>query len=82
MSDYTLNDVRAEVERYLAREISASELESRLVPMVWEEDGPRDVLDLAHEVIGLRFEQSGGHITEDDLREDLRKLVPAAATLP
>ncbi|MCY4391556.1 MAG: hypothetical protein OXE43_05820 [Chloroflexi bacterium] len=75
MSDYTLADVRAEVERYLAREIDASELESRLVPMVWDEDGPQDVLDLAHEVIGLRFEQSGGFSTEDQLREDLRKLV-------
>ena len=47
--------------------------------MVWEEDGPKDALDLAHEVIGLRFEQSGGFLTEDQLREDLRKLVPTAA---
>ncbi len=81
MSDYTPADVRAEVERYLAREIDASELESRLVPMVWEEDGPQHVLDLAHEVIGLRFEQSGGFATEDQLREDLRKLV-SSAVLP
>ena len=67
------------VERYLAREIDASELEARLLPMVWEEDGSKDALDLAHEVIGLRFEQSGGFVTEDQLREDLRKLVPTAA---
>ena len=79
MSDYTLADVRAEVERYLARDIDASELEARLLPMVWEGDGPQGVLDLAHEVIGLRFEQSGGFVTEDQLREDLRKLVPTAA---
>ncbi|MDE2670900.1 MAG: hypothetical protein OXI51_14745 [Chloroflexota bacterium] len=79
MSDYTLADVRAEVERYLAREIDASELEARLVPVVWDEEGPQEVLDFAHEVIGLRFEQSGGHVTEEELREDLRKLVAAAA---
>ena len=81
MSDYTLADVCAEVERYLASEIDASELEARLVPVVWEESGPQDVLDLAHEVIGLRFEQSGGFVTEDQLREDLRKLV-STAVLP
>ena len=79
MSDYTLADVRAEVERYLAGDIDASELEARLLPMVWEGDGPQDVLDLAHEVIGLRFEQSGGFVTEDQLREDLWKLVSTAA---
>lgn len=79
MSDYTVADVRAEVERYLAREIDASELEGRLIPMVWDEEGPPEVLALAHEVIGLRFEQSGGYVTEGELREDLRKLVSTAA---
>lgn len=79
MSDYTIADVRAEVERYLAREIDASELEGHLIPMVWEEVGPPDVLDLAHDVVLLLFEHSGGHITERQLRDGLRELLLAPA---
>lgn len=82
MCAFTVAEIHAEVERYLAGEIDASGLESSLIPLVWDEAGPQEALDLAHEVIGLRFEQSGGHITEDNLREGLRKLVSTAATLP
>ena len=82
MCAYTVAEIHAEVERYLAGEIDASDLESSLIPLVWDEVGPAEAIDLALDVVLLRFEQSGGHITEDNLREDLRKLVSAAATLP
>lgn len=81
MSEYTRAVVHAHVERYLAGEIDASDFEGWFIPLVWNEAGPEDVMDLAYEILLLRFEHSGGHITEDQLREGLRELLPAA-TLP
>ena len=82
MCAYTVAEIHAEVERYLAGEIDASDLESSLIPLVWDEVGPTEAIDLALDVVLLRFEQSGGHITEAQLQDGLRELLPAAATLP
>ena len=79
MSVYTLAAVTAEVERYLAGEISVSDLEGWFIPLVWEKAGPEDVLDLAYEILLLRFEYSDGQMSEAQFQNGLREMLPTAA---
>ncbi len=82
MCAYTVAEIHAEVERYLAGEIDASDLESSLIPLVWDEAGPAEAIELALDVVLIRFEHSGGHITDQQFQDGLRELLPAAAAAP
>ena len=79
MSAYTLATVTAEVERYLTGEIGVSDLEGWLIPLVWEKAGPEDVLDLAYEILFLRFQYADEHLSEQQFQDGLRELLPALA---
>ena len=79
MSEYTRAVVHAHVERYLAGEMDASDFEGWFIPLVWEKAGSEDVLDLAYEILLLRFEYSDGQMSEAQFRDGLREMLPTAA---
>lgn len=46
---------------------------------MWEKAGPEDVLDLAYEILFLRFQYADEHLSEEQFQDGLRELLPAAA---
>ncbi|MDE2670743.1 MAG: hypothetical protein OXI51_13950 [Chloroflexota bacterium] len=68
---YTVASVRAQVGRFLMGQLSRQQLDEWLFPLVWFEDGDREVVDLAWSVELLLMEASGGYLSEEELRTGL-----------
>lgn len=76
------DDVVAQVQRYLADELSRDELQDWLVPLVWDSAGlDPQTDDLVNSIQLYLAEFTGGHLTEDELREHLRALLPATVSI-
>lgn len=78
------DDVVAQVQRYLAGELSRDELQDWLVPLVWNPDsGGLDPQtdDLVNSIQLYLAEFTGGHLTENELREYLHALLPATVSI-
>lgn len=71
---YTVASLRAQLRRYIEKEIAWEELSDWLFPLTWRDEGDDEVLRLAWKVQLLLFESSGGHLTDDELRAELRPL--------
>jgi hypothetical protein len=73
------DDAVAQVRRYLAGDLSRDELQDWLVPLVWDPDSagldPKTD-DLVNSIQLYLAEFTGGHLTEEELREHLRALLP------
>jgi hypothetical protein len=77
-------EVVAQVQRYLTGELSRDELQDWLVPLIWdpaamELDPQTD--DLVNSIQLYLAEFTGGHLTEDELREYLHVLLPPTITI-
>ena len=77
---YTVAAVRAQVSKYLLGTIDRVQITEWLTPLVWLEEGDAEAVDLAWEVALLLAEASRGHLTEEELREQLQNL--AAPSVP
>ena len=77
---YTAADVRAMIKNYLADKVDRKQITEWLTPLVWEEKGAAEAVDLGWSVALLLMEASRGDLTEEELREQLRAL--AAPTVP
>jgi hypothetical protein len=75
MSDIAYQ-VRTELSRYVARETSLRRFVEAFLALSWatpDEAGP--VADLVHEIELRLAEHSNGHLTEDELRAHLSRLL-------
>lgn len=72
---YSPEAVRARIQRCAAGEISPTELDDWLFPLLWPDDGDADALDLAWSAELLLMELGRGHWTEAAFREQLALLV-------
>ena len=72
---YTVAAVRAEINSYLLGKVDRKQITEWLTPMVWQDEGDADAVDLGWSVALLLMEISGGHLTEEELRVSLRALV-------
>ena len=69
---YTLETVRAQIERFATGELSPFDFETWPIPLIWPDEGDADVLDLAWEVELRLCEISRGHLTVEDAGAMLR----------
>ena len=79
-----VDDVAAQVHRFLAGELSREELQDWLVPFVWDPDLARvdpQTDDLAHSIQLELSEFTGGYLTGNELREHLRALLPPTISI-
>jgi hypothetical protein len=77
-------EVVAQVQRYLTGELSRDELQDWLVPLVWDPDAMKldpKTDDLVNSIQLYLAEFTGGHLTEDELREYLHALLPPTVTI-
>jgi hypothetical protein len=79
-----IDEVAAQVRRFLAGELSRDELQDWLVPFVWDPelvsvDPQAD--DLISSIQLELSEFTGGYLTEDELRDHLRTLLPATVSI-
>ena len=72
---YTVADVRAETNSYLAGKVDRKQLTEWLTPLVWQEEGDVESLDLGWGIALLLMEAGRGDLTEEELRAGLRSLV-------
>lgn len=72
---YTAAAVRAQIEKYVLGEIDRVQLDEWLFPLLWPDEGPEDALDLGWSAELLLMEAGRGHLSEDELRANLRSLV-------
>ena len=72
---YTVAAVRAEINLYLAGKVDRQQLTEWLTPLVWQEEGDVEALDLGWGIALLLMEASRGDLTEEELRAGLRSLV-------
>ena len=72
---YTVDDVRAAINNYLCGETGRTQFAVWLTPLVWEEEGASEAIDLAWSVALLLAEAGRGHLDEDELCESLRQLL-------
>ena len=72
---YTVADVRAEINSYLSGKVGRQQLTEWLTPLVWQEEGDVEALDLGWGIALLLVEASRGDLTEEELRAGLRSLV-------
>ncbi len=72
---YTVADVRAEINSYLSGKVGRQQLTEWLTPLVWQEEGDVEALDLGWGIALLLMEASRGDLTEEELRAGLRSLV-------
>ena len=79
---YTVASLRAQLRRYIEDEIEWEELDGWLFPLTWRDEGEEEVLSLAWKVQLLLFESSGGHLTDEELRAELRPLAGMDADAP
>lgn len=70
-------EIREQLARYLANEISLEEFQGWFVPATWNVEQTNNPIaaELAHEIELRLAEFSNGHWTEDDLRSLLGPLV-------
>lgn len=70
-------EMRKQVVRYLARELSIAELQVALAPLAWNADRRADPASaaLAHDLDLLLAEFSHGDWSEDEIRQRLRPVV-------
>lgn len=76
-------EMRHRLSQYLSHETTLVEFSDWLSPIVWdiEERHDPEAEELAYDIYHPMAEQSGGYITEDDLRHALRPLLhPAPVT--
>ena len=80
MSSPLVRTIQARLADYLAGECSLDEFKDWLVGETWDIElrADAEAERLTYRIKHRLAEQSGGHITEDDLREALRPLVEAA----
>ena len=72
---YTVAAVRAEINSYLDRKVDRKQLTEWLTPLVWQEEGDAEAVELGWGVALLLMEASRGDLTEEELRASLRSLV-------
>ena len=72
---YTVADVRAEINSYLSGKVDRKQLTEWLTPLVWQEEGDVEALDLGWGIALLLMEAGRGDLTEEELRAGLRSLV-------
>lgn len=72
---YTVTDVCAAIDNYLLGKTDRKQFTVWLTPLVWQEEGVSEAIDLAWSVALLLAEASRGHLDEDELRASLRTLV-------
>ncbi len=77
---YTAADVRAMIKGYLRDKVERKQITEWLTPLVWEEEGDAEAVELGWSVALLLTEASRGDLTEEELREQLRTL--AAPSVP
>lgn len=77
---YTAADVRAMIKSYLSGKVDRKQITEWLTPLVWQEEGAADAVDLGWSVALLLTEASRGDLNEEELREQLRSL--AAPSVP
>ncbi len=77
---YTVAAVRAEINSYLLGKVDRKQITEWLTPLVWQEEGDSEAVDLAWEVALLLTEASRGHLAEEELREQFQDL--AAPSVP
>lgn len=74
----------AELRRYLDGEISLDELQDALVPLAWDPDSEGldpEAKDLVYSIQLYLAEFTSGHLTEEELWEHLRSLLPRTETI-
>ncbi len=71
---YTATAVRAMIKSYLADKVDQKQITEWLTPLVWQEEGASDAVDLGWSLALLLAEASRGDLTEEELREQLRSL--------
>ena len=72
---HTVAAVRAQIEKYVLGEIGRKQLTVWLTPLVWQDEGASEAIDLAWSVALHLAEAGRGHRDEDELRASLRALV-------
>ena len=77
---YTVAAVRAEINSYLDRKVDRKQLTEWLTPLVWQEEGDAEAVELGWGVALLLAEASRGHLTDEELREQFQNL--AAPSVP
>ena len=71
---YTATAVRAMIKSYLSGKVDQKQITEWLTPLVWQEEGASDAVDLGWSLALLLAEASRGDLTEEELREQLRSL--------
>jgi hypothetical protein len=79
MEQTQTKELLARLRRYLDGEISLDELQDTLIPLAWDPDSEgldSEAKDLVHSIQLYLAEFTSGHLTEEELREHLRELLP------
>ncbi len=72
------SEVVSALSQYLAGEISLADFQDWLAPLAWESDAlDADAADLVDSIQLRLAEFTSGHLTEDELREELRSILRA-----
>lgn len=75
MSDIAYK-VRTELSRYVTRETSLRQFVEAFLPLSWATpEEPDPVADLVHEIELRLAEHSNGHLTDEELRAHLSRLL-------
>ena len=77
-----VNDIRKNLANYLAKKISLSEFEDWFVQNSWDSQktGNLELRELVHTIELRLSEFSSGHLTEQELREELLPFVTLIST--
>ena len=76
---YTVAALRAQLARYVRGDIDSQALAEWLIPLTWTGSGETEALELARQVELSLMERSSGHVTDEELRAELRPLADMAA---
>lgn len=71
---YTVAALRAQLARYVRGDIDSQALAEWLIPLTWTGAGAPEALELARQVELSLMERSSGHVTDEELRAELRPL--------
>lgn len=79
---YTVAALRAQLARYVRGDIDSQALAEWLIPLTWTGAGAPEALELARQVELSLMERSSGHVTDEELRAELRPLAGMDADAP
>ena len=72
MATYTLENVRAQMKRFIDSDIGYIELDDWLDPLVRADEDEPDLLGLAWEILHKIAEYTGDYITLEQARDEMR----------